>query len=542
MKISPVLFKIVVFGCSAVLLAAAVRCSRLSVSGGGTEDVNARAIAGVITGPSGLPAAGTEVRLFPSGYNPITDSLLFKTYSDTTDKNGAYRFNKLDSGSYSLQAVGIIDRTRLLIENIKVSPDSFSGVMAARLQKPGAIKIMLPDNVDPQSGYVYVPGTDIKTFVHAGGCIEIDSVPAGTISAVYYGARNTAPFGIGADIAVPPGDSAAFSSGPWAHSIKVHFNTTGSGANISGNVYGFPVLVRLTKSIFDFSQAQSGGADVRFLKSDNTFLPYEIEGWDAASGRAQIWVSVDTVFGNSVAQYITMCWGNPQAAPTSSGASVFDTAKGFVGVWHLDKGLGDATANNNSGVNYGTVDTVGIIGDSRKFRGADSIQIPGLMGSPANLSLSAWARMDSNGGSGGEVLSVGDAASFRIDDTRPGFGVEGCFHLYNNDTGFSNIPSGVSLAKTGWHSIVLTFNNTGLMQTLYIDGTRYGPTAGVGGINYSGVGVNTLIGKHGNGKNSFNFIGCIEEARVNKTALSADWITLCYMNQKPQDVFVTVGP
>ena len=58
-----------------------------------------------------------------------------------------------------------------------------------------------------------------------------------------------------------------------------------------------------------------------------------------------------------------MCRGNPQAAPTSSGASVFDTAKGFVGVWHLDKGLGDATANNNSGVNYGTVDTVGIIGD-----------------------------------------------------------------------------------------------------------------------------------------------------------------------------------
>jgi hypothetical protein len=324
--------------------------------------------------------------------------------------------------------------------------------------------------------------------------------------------------------------------------MKLSLNTAGAG--ISGNVYGFPLLVRLTESItgFDFSQAKNGGEDIRFVSSNNTLLKYEIEGWDAARGLAQIWVSVDTVFCNNNVQYITMCWGNPGAQAASNGAAVFDTAKGFVGVWHLDKDFGDATANNNIATNYGTVDTVGIIGNSKKFNGSDSIQIAGLLRSPANLSLSAWARMDSNGGSGGEVLSVGDAASFRIDDTRPGFGVEGCFHLYNNDTGFSNIPSGVTLAKTGWHYIVLTFNSTGLMQTLYIDGTRYGPTAGVGGINYSGVGANTLIGKHGNGKNGYNFIGCVEEARVNKTALSADWIKLCYLNQKQPDALMTFNP
>jgi hypothetical protein len=47
-----------------------------------------------------------------------------------------------------------------------------------------------------------------------------------------------------------------------------------------------------------FSQAQFGGSDIRFTKADNTFLPYEIERWDSAHSQAEIWVKVDTVFGN----------------------------------------------------------------------------------------------------------------------------------------------------------------------------------------------------------------------------------------------------
>jgi hypothetical protein len=34
------------------------------------------------------------------------------------------------------------------------------------------------------------------------------------------------------------------------------------------------------------------------------------------------------------------------------------------------------------------------------------------------------------------------------------------------------------------------------------------------------------------------FIGCIDEVRVTSTAQSPDWIKLCYMNQKSDDLLV----
>jgi hypothetical protein len=516
------------------------------VTGGGTEDVNARAIAGAIVTSDGVPASETFVRLCPSNYNPVADSLLSITFLDTTDGKGAYRFIKLDTGTYSLQAVQNYDRTRLLIENIHVTADSITKVSTHTLLKPGKIEIMLPDSFDAQTGYVYVPGTAMKSFIrNASGFAEIDSVPAGTIGALYYGARKTAPYSIKDTIKVLSGDSATFSMGPWAHSMKLFLNTSPSGANISGNVRGFPVLIRLTKSTsFDFPQARNNGEDVRFLKSDNTFLRYEIERWDAAQGQALLWVRVDTILGNNGAQYITMCWGNPGAGSQSDGAGVFDTAQGFAAVWHFNHDCGDATAGKNTGTNHGATDTAGIIGNSMKFHGADSIRVSGLLGSPAGVTLSAWAQMDSNAGGGGEILSIGDAASLRLDDARPGFGVEGCFHLAstNTDTTFGNVKSGVTTVKTGWRHVVLTFDNATLAQTLYIDGKAYPSAISSGAINYSGVGTNTLIGKHGNGKTGFNFIGRIDEARVNKIALSADWIKLCYMNQKDIDALVVFKP
>jgi hypothetical protein len=295
----------------------------------------------------------------------------------------------------------------------------------------------------------------------------------------------------------------------------------------------------LTKSIFDFSQAKGRGEDVRFAKAGGALLPYEIESWDSAQGKAALWVNVDTIAGNSATQYITMCWGNPLAKTVSSGTSVFDTAKGFAAVWHLNNNCNDASGNNNTGTNYGPVDTEGIIGNAKKFRGGDSIRISGLLGSPGAVSLSAWVQLDSNAGSGGEILSIGDAASFRIDDTRPNFGVEGCFHTSST---FSNAPSGVTLGKTGWHYIVVTFNGATLQQSVFIDGKNYNRSTAVSAINFSGVGTNTFIGRHGNGSNSFNFIGKVDEARVNKNVLTADWISLCYMNQKAVDALVMFKP
>jgi Domain of unknown function (DUF2341)/Concanavalin A-like lectin/glucanases superfamily len=372
--------------------------------------------------------------------------------------------------------------------------------------------------------------------------VILGAVPSGKLPPICYTVTNNAgpARSLSDTIQVPSSGMATIIYSAFRYSKKLFLNTGSDGANISGNVYDFPVLIRLNKGNFDFSQAQGNGNDIRFIKPDNTSLPYEIERWDAARGMAEIWVKVDTVHGNGNVNAINMYWGNAATTGASNGAAVFDTADGFAAVWHLNNGCGDATVNNNAGTNYGAIDTEGIIGNSKKFNGADSIRISGLLGSPKSVTLSAWAELDMRSAQGAEVISLGDAAGIRMDDSRSGFGTEGTFHVstINTDTTFVSVISNKNLAKTGWHFIVFTFDDVNRLQSLYIDGQQNGLINNNAPINYSGVGINTLIGKHGNGKNNYNFIGRIDEVRVSKTVNSADWITLCYMNQKALDQLV----
>src|SRR5690606_13413644 len=110
-------------------------------------------------------------------------------------------------------------------------------------------------------------------------------------------------------------------------------NTTASGANVAGEVRNFPVLIRLGSAESTIlSEAKAGGADIRFARGDIA-LPYEIESWSTTA--AAIWVKVDTIKGNNATQKITMYWGKNDANSESNGPAVFDSANGFVAVWHM---------------------------------------------------------------------------------------------------------------------------------------------------------------------------------------------------------------
>jgi hypothetical protein len=525
------------------------------VTGGGTEDVNARAIAGAIVTTDGVPAFETAVCLCPSNYNPVADSLVSATFFDTTDEKGAYRFVKLDTGTYCLQAVQNNDRTRLLIENIHVTADSITPVPTGTLLRPGNVKIMLPDSFDAQTGYVYVPGTVIKSFIrNASGFAEIDSVPAGKIGALYYGSRKTAPYSIKDTFTVHSGDSATFSMGPWTHSAKLYLNTSPSGANISGNVYGFPVLVRLTKltPFFDFSQARNCGEDVRFLKSDNTFLRYEIERWDAAQGQAQLWVRVDTIVGNNSAQYITMCWGNPRAGSHSSGAAVFDTLNNFSGVWHLnenpasgansikDRTLYKHDASPNGGMDV-TNSVDGLIGKAIHFDGVKQYLI---IKRPVqdDFSIGFWMRADSISPTGtqwwqGDGLVDGD-----INATEPqnDFGVTylNSRPVFGTCCPDTTLQADATVNDAQWHYLVATRIKSSGLKTIFVDGKEAGSQVGT---------TNSLTGPDSLcfGKVLANitfFKGFLDEIQISYAARSKDWTILSYMNQKGLDALVVFKP
>jgi hypothetical protein len=527
-------FSLSILSASAVLL---WRCTL----GGGTEDVNTRVVTGMVFNPDSTPASLAQVQLIPADYDPMRDAR-GSILTDTTDDAGEYRFTMRESGLYTAQIVQIAARTRAIVARVAVQDDT-TAFPPAELSKPGSIKIVLPDSIDKASGYVYIPGTTIASqFGEADEFALLDSVPAGTVPSVNYGAPVSVPRAIRYDVPVASAETTTVAQFAWKYAARCALNTTPTGADVAGNVMNFPALVRLNNDNFTFTQALTNGDDICFTKENGSPLAYEIELWDAAIGKAVIWVNVDTVYGNDSSHYFIMYWGNPDASGNSNGTAVFDTAAGFAGVWHLNENgenVVDATGNACHGRNSGSTAVAGIIGNARNFANGNHIRVSGLLMSPPNVTLSAWVRSDTSLARGQDIVSIGDAVLIRFDDIL-GMGTAGCYHntALVNDSNYARVQSGRYLAKTGWHYLVFSVDAETHAQTLYIDGVQSAVSHDVNPINYAGLGADTYFGIHGNGKTGFNFIGRIDEVRVNSIAPDPEWIKLCFMNQKEQDALI----
>ena len=315
--------------------------------------------------------------------------------------------------------------------------------------------------------------------------------------------------------------------------------------DVAFNVENFPVLVRLNSSNFDFSEAQPGGADIRFTKMDNTLLSHEIEHWDAAGQRAEIWVRADTVYGNNNVQSIMMYWGNAAAVDSSSGAAVFDTAGGFQGVWHLSEAgnttAKDATINHFDGTPAGmsaASAAEGIIGGAQVFDGLASCYTmantaTSTLNFPENgpYTVSAWICIDTLDSALHTIVSKGNR--------QYNLGA-----VASNEWEFSVCPAsggwdvtGSSAASKAWTHLVGVRNGT--LQYLYVNGIRVDST--VSNL-FSGItrytGDDLAIGKNPNASLYF-FKGTIDEVCISDVARDPAWIKLSYMNQKASDRLVT---
>jgi hypothetical protein len=535
-------------------------CS-LSPLAGGTDFPNTRTVSGKLYSVNGTPAGDAVVRLIPFAYNPVVDKPLPDSLSDTTDEIGRYYLQINNNGIYNIVSVLSSAKTRSLIAGVNVSNGSVD-VRPDTLKTPGAIKVLMFPDLDTTNGYVYLPGTFFWARVR-NGTATIDSVPAGFIPAVYYANLDdsTRNHVVWSNFIVSSKDTsiiADFTS--WKYSKKVQFNTTSSGAGVTGPVTGFPVLVRLTSSNFDFSLANSDGSDIRFAKPDNTPQPFEIERWDPALKQAEIWVKVDTVYGNDSTHFITMYWGASTATSASNSAAVFDTANGFQGVWHLCQTAKDATTNHYNGTLSDTAPSpaAGSIGLGFSFDGlANSIAMIGTAAGKLNFSqngfytISAWVFADTIGN-----LAPNDTSSTHFDMTI--VSKDNCqyalktrnsgweFFEYANKAGWQG--SFAPAARNAWKYVVGI--RQGTRQYLYVDGqcvvdsvssTRpfADPRSTIADVT-----IGKMPGKQNPSSATdgpgYYFKGIIDEVRISNVSQSADWIKLCYMSQKPTSALVTI--
>jgi|GEM_PF-2015357 len=346
----------------------------------------------------------------------------------------------------------------------------------------------------------------------------------------------------------------------WPNRRRFVLNTTSTGAAVSQNVLNFPVLLRLNPGNFSsFSGTLDGGADIRFSKTDGTHLPYQIERWidgDDDNDTAEIWIRIDTVYGNNSTQSFIMYWGNGTASDSSNGARVFRSADGFMGTYHLGGDLGDASSLGNDGIDSSTVDTAGgLIGRARSFNGSSQffnagdlsdrrygtiscwLRMPAAFSSSTNATQGIWGKYEYN--SINSTLSlkgtdwVMDTAGLitgKIENTE-----YGGHYFFDTTT--------TSLAANTWYHLALSWGDT---ASLFINGVRTcrlpfrdsvcgAANDEIGRSNYD---TQTNIA---DGKPRY-FKGLLDEFRIDNTRRTLEWVKLCYENQKPSQTLVKDPP
>lgn len=532
-----------------------LNCSRqIELAGPGTGSDTPNSLSGCIVYPDGKAAEHAIVRLRPAEYFKDTALIPVQALQDVyTDKNGLFTIDSVDTGKYTIE-VNKNDSQGVLIRCHLVSD---STLQTETLKPTGMIQGTLVTSVSGVNArYVQVRGLDRLVVIDSlKETFVITNLPPGLYSlrVIYSSPENKAC--IFDSIPIVSGQITERRFTPWKFSRRIVLNTTTIGADVSGDVVNFPVLVRLTATTFDFSEAATDGADIRFTTSGGAPLAFEIERWDPVAELAEVWVKVDTVYGNDSMQAITMYWGNPDASLRSASGRVFDTADGFQGVWHMsdaaDDSICDATVNRYHGGSPDTARpsaTEGVIGNCREFDGVDDyVTMPGTAEGKLNFpqygyyTVSAWIFIDTFSITQQLIVSKGYEQYFLWTANYPAGSPFWEFNEFNENTNWESVRT----PAAGGQWVLLTGVRQGEKQFLYCNGVLVDSVKDVWSYEITRDTLNDLsIGGFleeiydPSYKGYCFFRGSIDEVRVISAAQGSDWIRLCYMNQRIDDRLV----
>lgn len=354
--------------------------------------------------------------------------------------------------------------------------------------------------------------------------------------------------GLAAILETTAGYGAGFSA--WADSTRVQLNTTSAGAGVATDQTSFPVLVRFFAADFIFSEAKSDGSDLRFADSTGTSLPYDLERFDPINKLAEAWVLIPIVKGNAATQWFKMYWGNPAATAASSGPGVFPSSGNYTAVWHLTTNGGttagafrDASSHGNHGTGVAMDSTSvvsGAVAAATRFVAASNqgISVPhnASLHPSGSGTVEAWIKSTSQASYKRFICKPFSSAAAPWNEyslESDVSGIKAVFGVTIADSQVS-VTATTAMANGTWYHIVGTYD--GATQKIYVNGALEASRARTGSV--SDYGQALAIGKSGIDNNS-NFDGAVDEARVSSTARSADWIKLCYANQKAGQKLVT---
>lgn len=340
----------------------------------------------------------------------------------------------------------------------------------------------------------------------------------------------------------------------WSDTADVFINTSASGANIGTTFVGFPLLVRLEGNNFPFAEAMGKGQDIRFSNAQGKSLPYQIERWDSAAAKAEIWVYADTVKANSATHFLRMYWGHAGAADSSNANTTFPASKGFLSVFHMGgagtranavPGGAGATPNNYDGDEsrpgvIGLADSLdgGAPGDWLDL-GAGYADLAGGFTYTAWVLPSAvkkWSHILDLGNPVGADLKGKDAICIGREDLTNNL----ITHLYLQNEVHSPLGTSAYFTNNAWQHITITIANADSTVRWYKNGALV-DTKKMGAPLSTASRANNWMGRSPWTADEY-FQGKLDEVRISKLPHSAAWIKLSYENQRIDQVLVTLKP
>jgi hypothetical protein len=274
-------------------------------------------------------------------------------------------------------------------------------------------------------------------------------------------------------------------------------------------------------------------------------MPFQIERWDRNLELAEIWVKVDTIYGNNKTQYFTMLWGNPDIQKMSLNSTlVFDTTLGIQASWHMSSKdstvLPDATGNRFNAKCYAlTMSSFvgGQIGQACRFDGTSNYAVVSNSSSgklnfaqDARYTISAWVYAEKLDSDFHTIISKNNhqyGLQISKDNTWR-------FYEYHQKSGWqcSDAPA----TEKQWQFIVSVRDRA--RQKIYVDGILVSDKIVLKQATDERITTDNIsIGKR-TGFTTQWFNGIIDEMRIYSWPNSINWITLCYMNQRSEDKLV----
>jgi biopolymer transport protein ExbB len=330
---------------------------------------------------------------------------------------------------------------------------------------------------------------------------------------------------------IAPAFASAWWNGDWAYRKTITLDGA-MAPDVGAVVQQLPVPVRLHIGNFSFLDAQTEGADLRFVgPDDKTPLSFHIEQYDPTNGIAIAWVQAPSVGAKD--SRIHLYYGSAKAPPASNAKATFDPHT--VAVLHLGERDGlprDATGyGNHATSSSGTLRATGAIGFGLRLAKDQSIRMaaaPSLSTLPATgWTVALWVKVEDTAATG-SLLTRTDAGKklvLGLDEGRP--------YLALGSGGRRTVIAGSTPIDGGtWHQLAVTLSDRAIV---YVDGREVAS----GAVQLSEFKGDIEIGASANG--GPGIAGEIDEIQISNTARSAEWLRATAISQDPQSKLAVYG-